>query len=251
MVLPAPAQLPTRALAALVAAEGLGDLHVTLAPVAVWRSDGDPQRAELVELLTALGWRDRAGRLEREVASTLAVLCRPSVEFYGWLTHHQETIAVLAARIGREGVLAVRRADSTVRLRNIHSGRLAERLLAQAPDIGPGRAKPVTFSPAEVRVTDRTGRQRTAGGVGVRRAGPEVRQARALVTLPTTGAGELYVAVRDDGGRQHADDQPVTYVDSADGRYVERAAGRGLVSIRPATAAELVTELRARHRRLV
>jgi len=249
-VLPAPASIAARTLAALIAAEEIGEPHVVLAPTPVWMSDRDPLRAETAEAMTTLGWRDRFGRLEREVAATLTVLCRPTTEFYGWITRDGQTVGVLAATIGKEAVLAVRQPDSTIRLSNVHSERLAEQLVAQTPDIAPGRAKPLTFSPAELRATNRTGRVRTAAGVGLRPASPEVRRAKALIALPTTGAGELYTAKRDHTGRRLADDQPVSYVDSVDGRYAERALPGGQVSVRPVGRADLVAELQAKHREL-
>ena len=251
MVLPAPARVPARLLTALVAERGFGELHLALATMATWTYDRGPLRREVDTLITELGWRDRRGELEREVVATLTVLCKPAVEFYGWITDQDDTIGVLAASIAREAVLAVRHSDGTVQLSNIHSGRLAEHLVAQTPDIRPGRMTPFTVSLAEVRSTDRTGRQRTATGASIRRAAPEVRLAKAFATTPTTGAGHLYVAVRDaDGIRRDHEDTPVSYLDNVDGRYVERLAGTGMATVRPATRADLVTELLARQRKL-
>jgi hypothetical protein len=251
MVLPAPARVPARLLTALVAEKGLGDLHLALATMATWTHDRGPLRRELDQLVTELGWRDRRGQLEREVAATLAVLCRPAVEFYGWITHQDNTIGVLAASIAREGVLAIRDADGTVRLSNVHSRRLAEHLVAQTPPVPPGATRPFTVSIAEVRATDRTGRQRTATGANIRRADPEVRLAKTFATTPATGAGHLYVAVRDaDGIRRDHEHTPVSYLDNVRGRYAERLTGAGMVTVRPATRDDLVTELRTRQRQL-
>lgn len=222
MALPAPVSVSTDLLAWLVADANLGELHKTLAPEARWLppSDHDELRRRCQELLTELGWRDRHGRLEREVAGALTVLCRPRVEFYGWIAHDGQTIGVLAGRIGKEGVLAVHQPDTTVWLTSVNSTRLAERLVAQTPDVPPGRAKSFTVSAAEVRATRRDGRQVTPSGARVRQAAPEVRQARQLAALPSTGHGELSVARRDELGRRQRSPHPLRYSDTSGGRYI-------------------------------
>lgn len=251
MVLPAPARLPAVELSALVAAEGLGELHEALAPAAIWRSPrvSDPVRGSMAERLTTLGWRDRLGRLEREVAASLAVLARPTVAFYGWLTHDHATISVLAAAIGKEAVLAVRQPDSTVWLSNTTAGRLADGLVAQTPDVRRGQGTPFTVSLAELRGLRRTGGPRAAGGVVVRRASQAARHLTALVDLPTTGAGELYVAVRDDNGRVHTHDELINYADTTHGRYLT-LTDRQQVRVTPADAPVLKEQLHRVHLRL-
>ncbi len=246
MVLPAPAHLPAAQLAWLLADADLGEPHKTIAPEARWLPPAghDAMRRQAQEVLTALGWRDRFGRLEREVAASLAVLCRPQVEYYGWIVHDGRTVGVLAGRIGREAVLAVHQPDATVWLSQVNSTRLAERLVAQTPDVPAGRGAPFTVSAAEVRATRRDGRQRTAAGVGVRRAAPEVRQARRLAGLPATGHGELSVARRDGWGRRRRAGQPLRYTDTSDGRFaVLFTGGPDRVRVEPAGRADLVRHL--------
>lgn len=242
MVLPAPARLPVRVLADLVARLGLGELHISLAPSPVWRDPTDQhsehhseQRGE--RHLTRLGWRRRNGSVDREVMAALAVLCRPDVGFHGWLTHEHRTTAVLAAAVGREAVLAVR-VGETVSLRGIHRHRLAERLVSELPEVEPGAGPPLRVARAELSGTDRTGRLRTEGGTGLRRARPEVRAALRVISAPTTGAGELYAV---------GHGSPVDYVDTAHGRYLVTAT-RDVIEIRPARRPDVVAELQVRRR---
>jgi hypothetical protein len=246
VVLPAPAEVPAALLAWLVADANLGELHKTLTPEAQWLPPAghDALRRQGQEMLTELGWRDRHGKLEREVTGSLAVLCRPSVEYYGWIAHDGHTIGVLAGKLGKEAILAVHRPDATIALTSINSTRLAVRLVAQTPDVPAGRGKSFTVSAAEVRATRRDGRLRTPSGVGVRRAGPEVGLAQRLAGLPSTGHGELCVAKRDALSRRHRVPRPLRYTDTSEGRFMMRfLEGEDLVQVVPAGQDDLVRYL--------
>jgi hypothetical protein len=227
VVLSAPACLPVRVLARVVGEVGLGELHPVLAPVPVWRSAD-----ERAPLPPALGWVDRRGALDREVAASLAVLCRPATACFGWITCGAVTTAVLAACLGKEAVLAVRTADDMVRLSRVPAARLAERLVAQTPDVPPVAGVPLVVALSELRAASPAGRVRAPGGVASRLADPAVRRVQRLLAQPTTGAGELYVDQRD---------EPVCYVDTAGGRVVVTALGSGMVRVGPA---DLVARLR-------
>jgi hypothetical protein len=219
-------EVPAAVLAAVVARERLGKLHVSLAPLPTWRDDGPP---DFQEELASLGW---GGELDRDVVSSLRVLCSPSIAYYGWLTHDGTTISVLSAALGSAAVLAVKDGD-VVRLRSIRARELVPELIAQLPDVPPGRGTPITVSLSELRATDRRGRHRAPGGVVTKRARPEVLRAQELLALPTTGAGELY------SGQQ----APLCYIDTVDGRYVVSSLDADTVRVAPASASGLVPHL--------
>jgi hypothetical protein len=168
------------------------------------------------------------------VASSLAVLCRPQVAYYGWLTHEGATTAVLAAGAGREGVLAVRQPDDTIALSSANARRLTERLVAELPFVRPAAGAPIVVSLSELHATDRHGRQRAQGGVVAHRARPEIRRVQELMKLPATGAGELY---------SHHRPQPLCYVDTMAGRYMVTTVDADTVRIGPATGSALVEHL--------
>lgn len=245
MAFPAPAAIPAPVLGWLVAEEGLGELHAALAPTPRWRAPElpDPAPGRAADLLTVLGWRDRHGRLEREVAASLTALCRPTDERYGLISHDGATIRVLTARIGRDAVLAVRTPDDVIGLSTIPAGRLTERIVAQTPHIAAAKGNALSASPAEVRAVDRHGRQRTATGL-LRKASSQTRQAKQLLSRPRTGGGELWAAVRDRAGTRHVIAQPVRYADVDGGRYLVTMSGESLIRLSPANRADLVTELR-------
>ncbi len=241
-MLPAPATIPARVLATLVATEHLGELHLTLAPTAVWRPPTwrDPP---VDEYLAALGWRDRTSGLEREVAATLAVLCRPVVELYGWITHRGTTIGVLAGRIGKDAVLAVHTQDGMVGLSNIPTTRLADRLVAQAPPVPAAQVKPFLVSPAEVRSVTWSGRLLSPTGVIARRASPETRLAKQLLVQPRTGGAELWAATRTSTGLRHAIEHPVRYADLGGRRWLITTVSPTQVALGPGSPEHLVAAL--------
>lgn len=256
MVLQAPVKVPVDLLAWLVAEHQLGELHKTLVPEARWypRAEHDLLRGQAQELLLVQGWRDRHGGLEREVAASLTVLCRPVEEFFGWITRNGATTGVLTGRIGKEAVLAVGYPDGMVWLRTIPSTRLATRLVAQTPDVPTSPVKPFTVSPHELRSTSRSGRQRTAAGVGVHRASPEVRRTQQLAAVPVNGFGELSTATRDAWGHRHQAEHPLHYRDTVDGRHTlimtSDQSADTQVRIEPVTRDDLVRHLTDMHRSL-
>jgi ESX secretion-associated protein EspG len=256
VVLRAPVRVPADLLAWLVTEYQLGELHPVLAPGAKWypRAEHDVLREQVQELLLVQGWRDRRGLLEREVAAALTVVCRPVEEFYGWINRDGATIGVLAGTIGTEAVLAVRHPDDTIWLTTIKSTRLAARLVAQTPDVPASPVRMFTVSPAELRATSRSGRQRTPAGVGVRRASAEVRRAQQLAAIPVTGFGELSTARRDAWGHRHRAQHPLRYRDTIDGRHAlivpSDSSAEDLIRIEPVTRDDLVRHLTTLHQSL-
>ena len=254
MVLPKPLTLPAEALVRLVALENLGELHVTLKPAGVWR----PQQLEHEEETAAraefarTGLFDRHGRLDIELVASLAVLCRPGAEFYGWITKDGHTVAVLAAAIGREAILAVRDGDS-VSLTQIRPETLPEALVAQTPEVPPGRGEAFSLMQADA-LASVGGRQRTEAGVGTRPAGTEVRLAQKIAELPTTGGGQLSVAFRDSLGRRRSSPHPLRFADTSAGRWLNLMtpinANENRILIAPASRRDLVVRLQEMHRSL-
>jgi hypothetical protein len=199
-----------------------------------------------------LGWLDRRGRLDVEVVAALAVLCRPGVEFFGWVHDGERTVGLLAAAIGRQALLAVRDGD-LVRLSRIRSTELPEILVGQLPDVPAGRMRPVRIARAELVATTRDGRRRLETGVGSFPASEPARRVRELAGLPMLGTGELHVAVRDPVGHRRTVAEPLRYTDTSAGRFGYRVGadgGEDYVSVAGATRADLVTQLRQIHRTL-
>ncbi|HEY7591830.1 MAG TPA: ESX secretion-associated protein EspG [Actinophytocola sp.] len=254
MVLSRPLTLDAEALARLVRLENLGELHVTLKPLGVWRPRAEEVRVETETRARLLreGLLDRRGRLDVEVAASLAVLCRAGAEFYGWINEGERTRAVLAAAIGREAVLAIRE-DDEVTIAQIRPESLPQVLVAQIPDVPPARGEAHNIMRSEA-VAAVGGRHRTEAGVGSRPAPREVRAVQQIAALPTTGGGELYVAVRDRASRRRPVANPLRYADTSMGRWLnlmsDAGGGEQRVLVAPATKADLIRRLQEMHRSL-
>jgi hypothetical protein len=138
-------------------------------------------------------------------------------------------------------------------LSQIRQRKLVEVLVAQTPEVPGGRCRVVTVRRADLLTTS-AGRQRTTGGVVLKPADPAVLEVQRVAALPHTGSGELFVAVRDGFGGYRKVDQPLRYVDTANGRFLNRVTGTGVearVRVGPGGRAELVRELTEMHRSLV
>ncbi|CAM3880432.1 ESX secretion-associated protein EspG [Kibdelosporangium persicum] len=251
-MLPGPARLSLDALARLVRAEQIGELPDVLAPPAVWQPSADEDAAEdrAKAEIARLGWRDRRGRLEPEVAASLAVLCRATAEFSGWIGGGT---GVLAAASGRVAVLAVATGQQ-VTLKRAPRKRLPEALVAQLPDVPPGQGTAVSVPLEEMRQAAKWRGQEE--GVVTARPLPrgDLRQALHVSELPVLDSGELWVAVRDGLGRRRRIPYPLCYADTESGRYFTVATvsdnGDVWVLVAPAAPAALVAKLRELHQSL-
>jgi len=253
-VLEKPLKLHVEALGRLVRMENLGELHVTLKPQAVWRrkSDQDLLEVEARKEFMRLGLLDNRGRVDVEVAASLAVLTRAGAEFYGWINQGDKTKGVLSAAIGREAVLAIRE-GAIVTVTQIRPETLPTALVNQTPDVRPSRGEAVNVLRSDMLATV-GGRQRTAAGVGMRPAPPEVRILQQIIAQPTTGGGELYVAIRDRMGRRKPVPDPLRYADTENGRWLNHTTtardGEQRILVAPATRADLAARLQNMHRTL-
>lgn len=250
-VLDRPLKLSVDTVARTVKAERLGQLHLTIAPEAVWfPADEDARAAQLArDELARAGGIDGRGRVDADMLALLAMLCTPRAEFYGWISHQKKTAGVLVAVTGRTALL-VMRDDALVTIAPTNPEAPAEALVAQTPDVPPGRGQMITVFTEDVR-SSAGGRQRTAAGVGTRQAPPEVRELQRISELPTSGGGQLYTALRDNTGRRITAPNPLRYADTIQGRYLNVSLPGDRVMVGPADRRALSGRIYEMHRGLI
>ncbi|RZQ63726.1 ESX secretion-associated protein EspG [Amycolatopsis suaedae] len=214
-------EVPVTALAALAERERVGALHVTLRPEPVWLTDEERQQAdrEIEYALAEAGLVDGGGRATVDVLDLLPLLTSASVELYGWVTGDNErTDGVLAAARGLQALVAVRVGD-VVAIREVARDDLAEELVSELPDVGPGGGRPCSILVDELEAAGRS--------YGDRPLSRTVSDIVEVVRRPVRGSGELYAASRDEVGRYLRTEQPLHYADTDWGRYLNYTTGTG------------------------
>jgi hypothetical protein len=204
-------ELAVHTLVGLIHEENLGDPHPVFAggeQYASHRFAGDNGlRAELA----GAGLTGR-GELA-DFTGMLSIVQRARTEFYGWVTSHDDTYAVLVAAHGRNAFALTRRDDRVV-LQRVSADRMVAALLDRLPDVPPGRGESISVSEAEV--------------TGPRPRGEQARRLDTLLRAPRLAITKLYAARRDEGGRRVRGQGWVDLVDLAEGRWlVHTTANRG------------------------
>lgn len=243
-----PVTISATALAALLRRERIGEPHITMSPTAMWYSPDERREADaqISDEISDLDVTDHRG-LDVEFASSLAVLCKPTIEYYGWINEGKLTLGVLAGSIGREAVLAVREND-TVYLNQIEPERLPEALVAQIPEYAPAKGRPINVAQDEVLAE--ADRARESSRVITRPASHAIRQLQNITALPTDGGGELYVGLRDSIGRRKHTEQPLRYADTSEGRWLNitlPGQARTMLVISPGTRKDIAQRMRDMH----
>jgi len=239
-------------LARVMRVHGLGEPHITLAAGAAWVDPDTDNAADQAALrsFSELGMANGAG-LHADLVDSLAVLVRPATEFYGWFTHRDATTAVLAASIGADAVLALRRGNR-IRLMPVDSVRLAEAIVGCLPNVPPGRGHSINVARSRMRTAIAVPAGQEA--VSEHSSGAAEMAFARLRALPATGAGELHVAIRNRiTQRRSAAPCSVGYQDTVEGRWwMQVVPGHDdeWIVAAPATADLLVTRLYDAYRAL-
>ncbi|HEX3592146.1 MAG TPA: ESX secretion-associated protein EspG [Pseudonocardiaceae bacterium] len=220
--------------------ENLGELHNILVDVPMWH-DEEAERDALRRATGELAQRGLlAGRdLHPDLRSTLELLARPSMEYFGWIGHidgdGEVNIGVLVASVVNEAVLVVREGP-IVRLGPTRAEGMGETLVSHLPAVPAARGRSVNLPEAEVRqlVADRmhaspgSTKPLPAEAYDIFPRASMAEDAHDLLTVmdqPRTGGGELYVAARLRSGERHRCENPLVYVDTAQGRWMTQLSG--------------------------
>lgn len=237
-------ELPLDALTAVLRWENVDQPHPVLASELRWRTADEQRRVDQATLaeLDEVGLVTD-GSVDQDFRDVMAVLARPTVEYFGWMSTLHGDVGVLVASNGSLAVLAITEND-TVWLSQVGTETLAETLVAQMPPLGPARGRSLNIVEADADRPDV----------------PDANLLSALMASPRLGAGQLYTAVRDHLGRRQKTTRPLTYMDiqegrPAQGRWMTRTSvtgsGEKWVFAAPASAQGIVAKLNEMNRELM
>ncbi|NUT50026.1 MAG: ESX secretion-associated protein EspG, partial [Saccharothrix sp.] len=130
----------------------------------------------------------------------------------------------------------------------------AQSLVSALPEVAPGRGGVLSLPADAFHDKPRQPRPDEEGGSFLQASRPtgayvgEVQQVRKLLAEPRTGGGQLYAARRDRSGRKQRCAAPLTYFDTATGRYLSaKTTGRDgtpWITVQPADFTTVQNRLR-------
>ncbi|MFD4252691.1 ESX secretion-associated protein EspG [Amycolatopsis thermoflava] len=227
-------------LAAMVAKVTGTELHLALAPQAVWRPD-DADVAFRRAADAALARFHVPTRDEPTFADLARLLTTPAEARFGWLsdTTRGVNISTLVAADQRFGVVAVRDGQE-VSVRTFQRDRLSKVLADVLPqDVRKSPEPSLTVLRSEVRGA----RQAELNGTRPSRA---VMRADYLASLEPYFIAELHAEVRDHTGQPRHPRFPLRVYDNAEGRWTVQAKPHyddQLLHFAPATATDVADRL--------
>lgn len=227
-------------LAAMVAKVTGAELHLALAPQAVWRPD-DADVAFRRAADAALARFHVPTRDEPTFADLARLLSTPAEARFGWLsdTTRGVNISTLVAADQRFGVVAVRDGQE-VSVRTFQRDRLSKVLADVLPqDVRKSPEPSLTVLRSEVRGA----RQAELNGTRPSRA---VMRADYLASLEPYFIAELHAEVRDHTGQPRHPRFPLRVYDNAEGRWTVQAKPHyddQLLHFAPATATDVADRL--------
>ena len=227
-------------LAVLVAKVTGTELHLALAPQAVWRPD-DAKTAVNRAADAALARYHVPTRNEPGFTDIARLLTTPDEARFGWLsdTTTGVTISTLVAANQHFGLVAVRE-NQEIAVRTFQRERLSKVLVEALPqDVRRSPEPSLSVLRSEVR----DARQAELNGTRPSRA---VQRADYLASLEPFFIAELHAEVRDHSGRPRQSRFPLRVYDNAEGRWTVLTKPHyddHLLHFAPATAAEVADRL--------
>jgi hypothetical protein len=226
-----PVTLRVDAVNAMITAQRLGIPHPVLEQAASWCEPHDTGAAMWAEF-SRVGLTDGPRRLDGEALESLAVLGRPSAEYFVFCTDRDGVSPAALVAGGRtEGVLAYRIGDR-VELSSVRHGSFLAALMRQVPD-----------APA-ARIDSLNVRTDHLAAVGDRAGGRDAAALLRLTERRMVGQGELYAGLRDHHGRHQVTRTPLYYQDLDGLGRVLLVHTPGYLTVLGATKTVLVRHLR-------
>ncbi|MCR3720472.1 MULTISPECIES: ESX secretion-associated protein EspG [Prauserella salsuginis group] len=252
--------LRTRTLVRLLQRTGT-EPHATLEKGATWYSREALQQidAEIHAELARVGLANENG-VHPDLLATVEAIGHPELEYYGWISGLHDgapvDLSVLAGSgRGEAFTLVNNEAAGVVVLASVPARELVDAFLLQLPQQSPANAH--ALSVPKAKVEGRKGESLSEDSL-MRSEVPdaaqrELNEFKRIMGLERTGGGQLYVAARNRSGQRQRAEKPITYLDTAEGRWlIEETPGTGepMLAAAPATPELLRSRLREAQRTL-
>ncbi|SDX00442.1 EspG family protein [Amycolatopsis xylanica] len=206
-----PEQFRVEELAAIVTKTTGGDLHIVLAPQAVWLPpDVKAQADRAVEEALMRYPDDPDERDEPDFKAICELLSRPPEARYGWIsdTVNGTKLSVLVAGTSWFGLIAVREGHD-VWVRTFHPDRLSLILAEVLPEAtAKASGHPISVLRSEMLEAEKTGN-----------GSQSVRRAQRFAELTPHVLAEFNAETRTPGGRRHRNQSPLRVYDTEEGRW--------------------------------
>lgn len=251
--------LPVVALYNAWQAEGLPELHRAL----YTRIDFDADSLAEGDLGGALalfesGWTTlerlglaRGRAVHPDLGRSLRLIAEAGTEFYAYFNNgDEEARTALVAVSGQDAVRVVLTPDKHFVVEPVRPEEAPQALVSVLPQASPGTV-PLISLPADALTRPRHQREESGGFLQQNRYAttPQEQQVEALKKLlaePRLGGGQLYAARRDRFGRKARCPKPLTFFDTAGGRYLQYQAssnGQPWNTVQPADFGAMTSRL--------
>ncbi|WP_367131573.1 ESX secretion-associated protein EspG [Saccharothrix sp. HUAS TT1] len=244
-------------------AEGLPALHNAL----LTQVDFDEDRLAEGDLtgladLARRGWAElerlglaRGRQVHADLSRSLRLIAEAGAEYYAFFNEGDGgTRTALVARSGDDALRVVLRGDGHFVLEPVRAEDAVQSLVSALPEARPGRGGVISLPADAVHDKPRQPRPDQEGGSFLQASRPtgahsaEVQQLRKLLAEPRTGGGQVYAARRDRYGRKQRCAAPLTYFDTATGRYLSAKTtggdGTPWITVQPADFAAVQNRVR-------
>lgn len=240
----------TQSCVATIAEQYQLTLPATLAPEPVSYDVGEvsDRRAAAHAELAAVGLLD-SGEPSQVLVTSLWLLCRGAVEYFGYVATTQRRYSLQVASLGHDAVFAAM-ADAEVVLRPARPESMLSLLLAELPPANPAGGRSLSAAEHELRPPDARARATGAAPRG------DARRILEIFAQPRLAGGQLQAGVRTglDNRRVKSPD-PVGFVDLEQGRWLtyvtDTGDGSKYVTAAPGRADTIATKLHESQQALV
>ncbi|MEC3978801.1 ESX secretion-associated protein EspG [Amycolatopsis sp. H20-H5] len=225
-----PLELSRETYQTLVRRTDAGDIHPTLVGGEKWYPPD-----ELAQLdgkadaeLEGQGWR------ARDFAEVIALLQRPTVDYYCWAKINGHDITVQTATRGRDAVLAVANEDMLF-LYPSRAETAAWDLVASFPDTPPvPKMLSLTCAQGDYEAALNGDAPMTSSS-----SARDARRAAEWMRAPRIHVGRLYVALREGRERRVRNEIPPYWIDTEQGRILSSVTSPGWLTVAPASTQDL------------